>query len=100
MRDPNHVTTHAEALAYHAAQVERDVRIDANNTEFDARQAKIAEILSEIAEGSIVDSVHVDDITLAREIVAASKGSVTWIRKGEKWATLCKATPSVVYPPL
>ena len=92
--------THAEALAYHAAQVERDARIDANNAEYDARQAKIASILAEIAEGSNVDSVPVDDITLAREIVAVSKGAVTWIRKGESWATLCKATPGVAYPPL
>ena len=32
MRDPNHVTTHAEALAYHARQVEKDARIEASRT--------------------------------------------------------------------
>ena len=100
MRDPNHVTTHAEALAYHAAQVERDARIDADNAEYDARQAKIAEILSEIAESSMVDAVSVHDLTLAREVIAAGKGSVTWSTAGESWARLCKAKPGSVYPPL
>ncbi len=100
MYNPNRTQTHAEAVAYIARQVERDAQIDADNAEYDARQAKIADILAEIAEGSNVDSVSVDDITLAREIVNVSKGAVTWIRKGESWATLCKATPGVVYPAL
>ncbi len=38
MRDPNHVTTHAEALAYYARQVEKDARIDTWNAEYDAKQ--------------------------------------------------------------
>lgn len=82
MRDPNRTQTHAEALAYHA------------------RQVKIAGILAEIAEGSMVDAVSVDDIALAREVIAAGKGAVTWSTAGESWARLCKAQSGSVYPPL
>ena len=100
MYDPNRTQTHAEAVTYIARQVERDAQIDADNAEYDARQAKIADILAEIADGSMVDAVSVDDIALAREVIAAGKGAVTWSTAGESWARLCKAQPGSVYPAL
>jgi hypothetical protein len=100
MYDPNRTQTHTEALAYHALQVERDAQIDADNAEYDARQAKITDILAEISEGSMVDAVSVQDLALAREVIAAGKGSVTWSSAGKSWARLCRAQPGSVYPPL
>lgn len=66
----------------------------------EARQAKIAEIISEVMECSDTDSVSVHDLALAREVIAASKGTVTWSFAGSTWARLCKAKPESVYPDL
>jgi hypothetical protein len=39
-------------------------------------------------------------IAFAREVIAASGGTVTWATAGDTWATLCKGTPGTAYPAL
>lgn len=39
-------------------------------------------------------------IAFAREVIAASGGTVTWATAGDTWAVLCKGTPGTDYPAL
>lgn len=57
----------------------------------------VSEILSEVKTHGVTLGLP---IALAREVIAASEGTVTWCDAGDTWARLVPATPGVDYPAL